>query len=93
MEIKNLGMPEFKIPETKTVSNGKFGSLISNYVKQVNSDKISSSLAAKDLSIGKTQNISETILAMQKAQVSLQLLTGIRNKLVAAYREVSRMQV
>jgi len=96
LDIKNLGMPEFKVPEANKANHtneGKFGSIVNNYIRQVNTDNVGALQSGNDLAIGKTQNISETILAIQKAQASFQLLTGIRNKLVEAYREVSRMQV
>ena len=92
MQINNLGMPEFKIPDAPK-NNTHFGALINKYVQSVNSEGLAAAQAGQNLAIGKTQNVSETILAMQKAEVSFQLLTGIRNKLVEAYREVSRMQV
>ncbi|MBF0287807.1 MAG: flagellar hook-basal body complex protein FliE [SAR324 cluster bacterium] len=39
------------------------------------------------------KDIHGTMIAMQKAEVSLKLLMQVRNKLTAAYEEISRMQV
>jgi flagellar hook-basal body complex protein FliE len=42
---------------------------------------------------GKAKNIHETMLAVERADMSLKLLMQVRNKLLDAYREVMRMQV
>lgn len=39
------------------------------------------------------KDIHGTMVAMEKAEVSLRLLMQVRNKLTAAYEEVIRMQV
>lgn len=44
-----------------------------------------------DLLQGKTA-IHETMVALQKADISMRLLLAIRNKVLDAYREIMRMQ-
>ena len=39
------------------------------------------------------KDIHGTVIAMEKAEISLRLLLQVRNKLTAAYEEVMRMQV
>lgn len=39
------------------------------------------------------ENIQDAVMAIEKADVSLKLLTEIRNKAIEAYKEVMRMQV
>jgi len=48
--------------------------------------------AQVELSTGRNGNIHETLLAMNKAEVSFRMLTEVRNKVVSAYQEVMRMQ-
>ena len=38
-------------------------------------------------------DLQETIIAMEKASVSFQLMMQIRNKILEAYQEIVRMQV
>jgi flagellar hook-basal body complex protein FliE len=38
-------------------------------------------------------NIHETAIALEKADISMRVLTKVRNKLVEAYQEVMRMSV
>jgi flagellar hook-basal body complex protein FliE len=39
------------------------------------------------------KDIHGTVIAMEKAEISLRLLLQVRNKLATAYEEVMRMQV
>jgi len=72
---------------------GNFGALVKKYSEQVNHDTKTASAAATNLAVSGTGNVAETLLAVQKADLSFQLLLSARNKLVDAYREVMRMQV
>ena len=45
------------------------------------------------LAVGKNGDLHKTMIAMEEADVSFQLLMQIRNKIVAAYQEIMRMQV
>ena len=47
--------------------------------------------AATDLSSGKSPNIHEAMIAMQKADISLQLLVKITNQLIGGYNTLSRL--
>jgi len=93
--VSNL-MPNAGLPQTvNKPSNGSdnFAAVLNTYVSQVNHDEKVADKAAVALASGKSKNTSETLVAMQKADLSFQLMLGVRNKLVDAYREISRMQV
>ena len=47
----------------------------------------------KALAVGKNGDLHKTMIAMEEADVSFQLLMQIRNKIVAAYQEIMRMQI
>lgn len=49
--------------------------------------------AVEDLSVGKAQDLHKTMIAMEEADISFQLMMQVRNKLVSAYEEIMRMQV
>ncbi|MDT8274022.1 MAG: flagellar hook-basal body complex protein FliE [Desulfomonilia bacterium] len=48
--------------------------------------------AAVDLSSGKTPNIHEAMLAMQKADITLRLMVSATNKLIEGYNELTRLR-
>jgi flagellar hook-basal body complex protein FliE len=47
--------------------------------------------AAEEYATGKSQNLHETMIALEKADINFSLLVSVRNKLLDAYREVMRM--
>ncbi len=81
------------LPDKSSNKPGNFAALVSQYVQETNQENKASGKASLDLALGKSENVSETLLAMQKSKVSFQLMLSARNKLVNAYREVMRMQV
>ena len=48
--------------------------------------------AIESLVVGKTKDIAQTMIAVEKANVSFQLMTQVRNRILEAYQEVMRMQ-
>jgi flagellar hook-basal body complex protein FliE len=47
---------------------------------------------ARKVALG-SGNLHETAIALEKADISMRVLTKVRNKLVEAYQEVMRMSV
>jgi flagellar hook-basal body complex protein FliE len=45
------------------------------------------------LMTGESQDLHTTVIAMQKADLSFQMMMQVRNKIVQAYQEIMRMQV
>lgn len=62
-------------------------------MNQTNSLQLEADQAISELSTGKTQNLHETMIAIEKADVSFQLMMQVRNKILSAYEEISRMQI
>lgn len=57
-------------------------------LEQIQSDVDS---AVKELASG--GDITQAVIAMQKAEMSFQLMIEVRNRLISAYEEIQRMQV
>ena len=62
-------------------------------IGKVNDTQLEAGRAVDALMTGETQDLHRTMVALQQADVSFQLMMQIRNKLVAAYEEIQRMQV
>jgi flagellar hook-basal body complex protein FliE len=62
-------------------------------IGKVNDAKIEAGRAVDALMTGETQDLHRTMVALQEADVSFQLMMQIRNKLVAAYEDIQRMQI
>ncbi len=70
-----------------------FQDLYMNAIKEAEAlGKISEDYSVQ-LASGQLENLHEAMIAGQKADVSLQLVIQIRNKVLDAYREITRMQI
>jgi len=107
MDIKSISaevpnrvvqVDRFDSPQsTGLTSAGKdaqsFGQLLERMVDQTNQAQVQSDEAVKELVAGRSKNIHETMLTIEKADTSLKLMMQVRNKVLDAYREIMRMQV
>ena len=80
-----------------TIEKEKEGNLFSDVLKE-SLDKINEKQIVADKSTeafikGEDIDISEVMLAGAEASASLQFAVQVRNKLVEAYQEISRMQL
>ena len=82
-----------KIAETPAKVDKSFGEYLSNALDQVNQLQQESQQASIDLAAGKIQDVSQAVIATEKATIALQLTMQVRNKVVDAYQEIMRMQV
>ncbi len=62
-------------------------------IGNVNDAQKEAGRAVDALMAGDTQDIHRTMVALQQADVSFQLMMQVRNKLVTAYEEIQRMQI
>lgn len=72
---------------------GNFAEMLQSSFEQVNLHQTQADQAIKELVAGKSKNIHETMLAIERADASMKLMMQVRNKVLDAYREVMRMQV
>ena len=74
--------------QTNAVS---FGQMLKGSLDQVNRLQQDADESINDLAVGKNTDIHQTMVAVEKASVSFELLMQIRNKVIAAYERVMRM--
>lgn len=67
-----------------------FGKILSDQLKEVNKLQNESNKAIELLAAGKQENIHETMIAMEKASTSFQMMMQIRNKIIDAYDQVMK---
>jgi flagellar hook-basal body complex protein FliE len=78
---------------TGTAGSPAFVDSLKSAIGKVNETQLEAGRAVDALMTGETQDLHRTMVALQQADVSFQLMMQIRNKLVAAYEEIQRMQV
>lgn len=75
-------------------SGAEFSSLLTNALNQVNeTQQKAGGLAAAFETGSRETDVAEVMMAMQKASLSFQAVTQVRNKLVSAYQDIMNMQV
>lgn len=71
-----------------------FGQLLKDSINHVNeTQKTAASMATAFEAGDPNVNLSEVMVSLQKASVSFQAMTQVRNNLVSAYKEIMNMQV
>lgn len=80
-------------PETGESKGQSFSEILKDSVDKVNLYQTQADTAIKELVAGRSKNIHETMLTIERADSSLKMAMQVRNKLLEAYKEVMRMQV
>ena len=99
MRIEPLQLMPVKASFVDTIGNQQqvetksFGEFLSDSLKEVNTLKKQSEVANMKLAAGQVEDISEVVIAGEKASIAVQLTMQVRNKMVEAYEEIMRMQV
>jgi flagellar hook-basal body complex protein FliE len=90
-----IGLPEVHAPGQtgETGAAGNFMGSLKEAIGHINDAQSGASQAVDALVTGQTTNIHQTMVALQQADVSFQLMMQVRNKLVSAYEEIQRMQI
>jgi len=70
-----------------------FGDVLKQSISQVDQLQHQAEAASRQLAIGDQKDIHQTTIAVEKADIAMNLMLQIRNKLVTAFDEVRRMQV
>jgi flagellar hook-basal body complex protein FliE len=77
----------------KKNSSSSFSDTLKEYIQDVNNDQIAAKNQIVKYLKGETKDLHSTVISLEKAEISLQLMLQIKNKLTQAYQEVMRMPV
>ena len=91
----NLQLPEIAKPRVPgSAQEGEsFGDILKNAISMVNELQKQSDGEIQKLMTGESVDLHTTMIAVQKADLSFQMMMQVRNKIVQAYQEIMRMQV
>jgi len=91
----NLKLPEIARPRPPgTADEGaSFGEMLKNAISTVNELQKQSDKEIQKLMTGEAEDLHTTLIAVEKADLSFQMMMQVRNKIVQAYEEIMRMQV
>lgn len=85
---------KIELREDSAGANGpSFADTLSSSLNKVNDLQKEADAAIQDFVSGETRNITETMIAVNKADLAFRLTMQVRNKIVEAYQEVLRTQI
>jgi flagellar hook-basal body complex protein FliE len=70
-----------------------FGKLIGELVGEVDAKGRTSENELRRVMTGESDNLHQSMIAMQQASVAFSLMVEVRNKLMESYQQIMRMQV
>lgn len=95
------GLPSFPstLPTSPTLPSGAegnegtgFGATLKSAINHVNDLSNTSDQQVSELVQGDRSDIHNVMIAVEKADIAFDLMMQVRNKIVSAYQEVSKMQ-
>jgi flagellar hook-basal body complex protein FliE len=90
---KNTTSETKSFKDSDSISGESFAASLKKAVGTVDSLQKDADVKMQELATGKSQNIHETMIAAEKAEIALKLMVQVRNKIIEAYQEIMRMQV
>lgn len=95
-EIKNiselLSRNLEELNKQKGAQGESFEKVLKDAINEASKVEQEAQKAIEDFAKGEL-SIHEVVLAMEKADITLQTLIQVRNKVITAYEEITRMQV
>lgn len=97
MEITPVALPlanstSGPAPGSRT-GNTSFKDVFDTALQNLNKSQVKAEETIKKFLTGEIEDVHTVIIAMEEARLTMQLAVEVRNKLVEAYQELSRMQV
>ena len=78
----------------KEVGGASFGDAMAQAMKGVSATQMEAGRLQREVQLDNPNvSLEETMIAMQKSQISFQATLQVRNRLVSAYSEIMNMQV
>jgi len=96
--LNPVDAPLAKLPGLHLAPNGVapsegFGRMLDGLVATVDAKQAEAQNLTKRVLLGESDQLHQSVIAMQEAGVSFSLMVEVRNKLIESYQELMRMQV
>lgn len=85
-------LPTHPTTPSSSGAGGGFGDTLKNAINDVNDLSDNSDQKVAELVKGDRQDVHNVMIAVEKADIAFQLMMQVRNKIVSAYQEVSKLQ-
>jgi len=85
------GANETSVTANQTNTGSDFMSALRDATDQVSQLQSEASMKVSTMLAGNGQDVHSAMIAVQKAELSFELMVEMRNKIVSAYQEISRI--
>ena len=91
----NLSAPDAtQVGVTGSASGpGAFATLMQRGLGELNGNVGAAEKAMSDLATGKSVELHDVMISLERAQISVQTFVQVRNKLIESYQDLMRMQL
>ena len=72
--------------------NASFSEFLEAKINETNNLQVEADQVVSAVATGRSHNLHEMMIALDRADVSFRMMTKVRNKAVEAYQEIMRMQ-
>lgn len=94
MQMDAMALPKSAVQAPAELGAPSFSDMLGNAINKVSETQQASTQLSNAFEIGKSGvDLTDVMIASQKASVSFQALTQVRNKLVQAYQDIMQMPV
>jgi flagellar hook-basal body complex protein FliE len=76
-----------------SASGSSFASLLANKISALGAQQTSASNEMTAVATGKVDDVAQSMVRIEQANVSLQMATQVRSKIIEAYNDVIHMQI
>lgn len=101
MSLQSISAPG-NLPETiqnpargarSTGGELPFADMVKGLITETDQQQVTAQDSVRQLITGETDSIHDVVLSTSRADLAFRLMMEIRNRLIASYQEVMRMQV
>jgi flagellar hook-basal body complex protein FliE len=92
LRIMPADLPQPAAPAAGSASKGSFGDTLKEAVAEVDNLGLDARYKVSSLLEGNGAEVHDAMIAVQKADLSFQLMLQVRNKVVQAYQQIAGMQ-
>jgi flagellar hook-basal body complex protein FliE len=84
--------PTSSTPSGPSGGGQGFGATLTDAISQVEQVHTDAQQQVQQLLQGNRQDVHNVMIAVEKADIAFQLMMQVRNKIVSAYQEISKLQ-
>ncbi|MFZ5898487.1 MAG: flagellar hook-basal body complex protein FliE [Bacillota bacterium] len=94
-EVSAVGSLSTLSPSNKqgAAKGAAFGEVLTRAIEELNASQVKADKAVQGFLSGEVKDVHQVMIALEEAHLMMQLSLEVRNKLVEAYQELSRMPV